>query len=957
MRNWCQKLLSVPENLVDVFHSIEDKTHEEWLAVCDPTGTKVGSGGGTAWLLANEWKQRADSLSFDDYLRQQKKILIHAGGQSRRLPGYAPSGKILTPIPVFRWSRGQRLNQNLLDLQVPLYERVMGLTNPSVNTLVASGDVLIMAPTLPSRLPDADVVCLSIWVDPHLASRHGVFFAPRRNSAELSFMLQKPGRDEIEKLASNYLFMMDIGIWLLSDRAVQVLMEKCGWHGGGFRNGTPDFYDLYSTFGTCLGTQPSAHDADIAQLSVAIVPLHDGEFYHYGTSLELITSTEKIQNRVLDQRNIWHHRIKPHPSLFVQNAVANIAWEPSHHHIWIENSCVPSTWQLSHHHVLTGIPTNNWHLALGPQICIDVVPVGDDGFCLRTYGMSDPFSGDPASDKTEWMCQSFGKWFEDRLITLADAGLNGCTDIQQAKLFPVTRSVDELGALLKWMLYEESDKTMANKWLRLPRLSANEISAKANLARLYDQRRSFRLDNLPQLAQNHSRSVFYQSDLKQIAEDYAAQRLPLPAALPPDVAPMLQIQDLMFRSEVARQGQGNGEHDEREAFAKLRRLITSTVGKRELPKLNVFADQIVWGRSPVRLDLAGGWTDTPPYCIQNGGKVVNVAVNLNGQPPLQVFIRLSNKPTIVLRSIDNGVSEEITSFDELAAYDNVGSAFSIPRAALCLAGFHPDFCDVRFDTLSHQLDAFGGGLEISLLAAVPKGSGLGTSSILAATLLGTLSDFCSLNWDKQAICHRTLVLEQLLTTGGGWQDQYGGIIGGVKLLETEAGTQENMSVRYLPDQLFTGSEHGANWLLYYTGITRVAKNILSEIVRGMFLNESSRLEMLSQIGGNAHAIYDAIQKNDYAATASFIDRSWKLNNLLDSGTNTPEIQSIVDKIKEHALGMKLLGAGGGGYMLICAKNAESARLIKETLNQSPINPRARFVAMEVNREGFQVTRS
>ena len=203
MRNWCQKLLSVPENLVDVFHSIEDKTHEEWLAVCDPTGTKVGSGGGTAWLLANEWKQRADSLSFDDYLHQQKKILIHAGGQSRRLPGYAPSGKILTPIPVFRWSRGQRLNQNLLDLQVPLYERVMGLTNPSVNTLVASGDVLIMAPTLPSRLPDADVVCLSIWVDPHLASRHGVFFAPRRNSAELSFMLQKPGRDEIEKLASN----------------------------------------------------------------------------------------------------------------------------------------------------------------------------------------------------------------------------------------------------------------------------------------------------------------------------------------------------------------------------------------------------------------------------------------------------------------------------------------------------------------------------------------------------------------------------------------------------------------------------------------------------------------------------------------------------------------------------------------------------------------------------------
>ncbi|MFT3737458.1 MAG: bifunctional fucokinase/fucose-1-phosphate guanylyltransferase [Breznakibacter sp.] len=873
------------------------------------------------------------------------------------MPGYAPSGKILTPVPVFRWSRGQRLNQNLLDLQVPLYERIMGLADDETNTLIASGDVLIMVPTLPSRLPSADVVCLSIWVDPHLASRHGVFFSPRHDPSELSFMLQKPSRDKIEQLAGDHLFMMDIGIWLLSDRAVNVLMGKCGWLNGNFKNGTPDFYDLYSTFGTCLGTRPSACDTEISDLTVAIVPLHDGEFYHYGTSLELITSTEKIQNRVLDQRNIWHHRIKPHPSLFVQNAKADMAWGPTHHHIWIENSCVPASWELTHHHVLTGIPENNWQLQLEPHICVDVVPVGDNGYCLRPYGMFDSFSGNTASEKTEWMGQPLMNWFARKKISLAQAGLEGGPDIQQAKLFPVVESVDELGTLLCWMTGDGADDVHPGLWLGSHRLSANEISTQANMVRLYGQRKAFRYENLPVLAKNYGRSVFYQSDLKQIAEDFICRHLPLPDALPSEAPVMLQIQDLMFRSEVARHRQGSGHEEEHGAFGKLRQLITSTITKRELPRLNVFADQIVWGRSPVRLDLAGGWTDTPPYCIQNGGKVVNVAVNLNGQPPLQVFIRLSSSPTIVLRSIDNGVSEEIASFRELAAYDNVGSAFSIPRAALCLAGFHPDFCDVRFDTLAQQLEAFGGGLEISLLAAVPKGSGLGTSSILAATLLGTLSDFCTLNWDKQAICHRTLVLEQLLTTGGGWQDQYGGIIGGIKLLETEAGTQENMSVRYLPDQLFTGSEHGSNWLLYYTGITRVAKNILSEIVRGMFLNENSRLEVLAQIGANANAVYEAIQKNDYMATAALINRSWKLNNLLDSGTNTPEIQVIIDKIKKHVLGLKLLGAGGGGYMLVCAKDAESARQIKEVLNESPINPRARFVSMEVNREGFQVTRS
>ena len=68
---------------------------------------------------------------------------------------------------------------------------------------------------------------------------------------------------------------------------------------------------------------------------------------------------------------------------------------------------------------------------------------------------------------------------------------------------------------------------------------------------------------------------------------------------------------------------------------------------------------------------------------------------------------------------------------------------------------------------------------MTLLAAIPAGSGLGTSSILASTVLGAINDFCGLAWDKNEICQRTLVLEQLLTTCGGWQDQYGGVLQGV----------------------------------------------------------------------------------------------------------------------------------------------------------------------------------
>ena len=138
-----QKLLSLPPNLTNYFYELEKVDRNEWFCTSDPIGTKVGSGGGTAWLLDECHRHFAPHQSFDEWLSNDKRILLHAGGQSRRLPSYAPSGKILTPIPVFRWERGQHLNQNLLSLQLPLYERIMQAAPQSLHTLIASGDVYI----------------------------------------------------------------------------------------------------------------------------------------------------------------------------------------------------------------------------------------------------------------------------------------------------------------------------------------------------------------------------------------------------------------------------------------------------------------------------------------------------------------------------------------------------------------------------------------------------------------------------------------------------------------------------------------------------------------------------------------------------------------------------------------------------------------------------------------------
>ncbi len=283
--------------------------------------------------------------------------------------------------------------------------------------------------------------------------------------------------------------------------------------------------------------------------------------------------------------------------------------------------------------------------------------------------------------------------------------------------------------------------------------------------------------------------------------------------------------------------------------------------------------------------------------------------------------------------------------------------FSIPRAALALCGFLPEFAGEQFDTLGEQLKAFGAGIEITLLSAIPAGSGLGTSSILAATVLGALNDFCGLQWNKQEIGTRTLVLEQLLTSGGGWQDQYGGILHGVKLLESERGFVQKPQASWLPESLFTDPAHAACHLLYYTGITRVAKNILGEIVRSMFLNSAQHLSILHEMKTHAVDMAECIQRGDFDRYGKRILKTWQQNKALDKGTNPPEVERIIDLIKDYTLGYKLPGAGGGGYLYMVAKDPDAAVRIRKILNENRPNNKARFVEMQLSHKGFQVSRS
>jgi galactokinase/mevalonate kinase-like predicted kinase len=276
---------------------------------------------------------------------------------------------------------------------------------------------------------------------------------------------------------------------------------------------------------------------------------------------------------------------------------------------------------------------------------------------------------------------------------------------------------------------------------------------------------------------------------------------------------------------------------------------------------------------------------------------------------------------------------------------------------LALAGFLPQFSGQHHASLKKQLEDFGGGIELTLLSAIPAGSGLGTSSILAATVLGVLNDFCGLGWDKNEIGRRTLMLEQMLTTGGGWQDQFGGVLGGVKLLQTGRGFAQSPLVRWLPTDLWLQPEYRACHLLYYTGITRTAKSILAEIVRRMFLNDNRELRLLRQMKEHTMQMYEAIQQGDFRRTGLLVRKTWQQNQALDSGTNPAAVARLTQLVDDLCLGYKLPGAGGGGYLYMIAKDPEAAVRIRQILGDNAVNKNARFVDMTLSTKGLQISRS
>ena len=240
--------------------------------------------------------------------------------------------------------------------------------------------------------------------------------------------------------------------------------------------------------------------------------------------------------------------------------------------------------------------------------------------------------------------------------------------------------------------------------------------------------------------------------------------------------------------------------------------------------------------SPARIDLAGGWTDTPPVSYEYGGTVVNAAIKVDGSHPLEARVRrISTEP--VIRFWMEGQDEPVVcrEKEDISDYGHPLAPAALSKTGVLCIGL-VDLADKR--SLAEQLAANLGadgdgaiGLEVITASRLPMGSGLGGSSILGGALLQAMGVAVGRAMDTSSLVHAVLKLEQMLSSGGGWQDQVGGLYGGFKICRSPAQLPLKVESEVLSASPETVAKFNSHLVLCYSGRARLARNLLQGVLR------------------------------------------------------------------------------------------------------------------------------
>ncbi|MBS0198328.1 MAG: hypothetical protein JSR77_16365 [Planctomycetes bacterium] len=948
--------------------------------IADPKGARVGSGAATLLAMAHAMRAfgKTGKTAEPAVPFAGKRVLIlHSGGDSRRLPAYAAHGKIFAPLPSVTGAPLALFDLILKDLE--------GLKLPSEGgVLVAAGDLLLNVSRKPPTLQTSGVTGVACRGDAARASRHGVYVVDAKS--RVRDFLQKPTREFAKRrgaVARDGSLLIDTGLVHIGAVAAAAWMERCGAVPGRAKplagslladitGAKCPMVDLYEHVlmalvpgrstteylaGLLKPPQSAAESAWLARLREALLPVKfrssvadSCDFVHLGTTQEFLRETFRIVPTPPG--------LEIAPRTLVYNS-RDVSVESDGSDTVIVEGCnsarLSGAIRLRGPSLVVGVPyAATARVNLPKGVGLVCLPIGADKWAAAAFGVE---------DDCKTPIERGGTWCNTPLSSNLKA-----INISEELLWPDAGERSLWTARL-WIVGSADESIsaavhMANgcvppgSWKNAPKESFATLMQCVNHEQLT---RPQLVDDLPEflggsiVADGGVRGRFIDAHARIARMSSGAQRSAAERNLEWELS---KRHDPLTRARLAAaleflRGRGRSRTAGCSASAMAEQGVREAVSRGfELPHRPptpaILPGQHVWATSPARIDLAGGWSDTPPICNAYGGKVVNAAITLNGAAPIQAVATLRpDSRTLRITSIDLGRTVEVASTADALDFRNPGDWSALPKAALVLCGIAPGSPAADF---SRWIKRFGAGVDLTIFAALPKGSGLGTSSILGATILSALDRVVGSAFDRDSLCRRASILEQMMSTAGGWQDQAGGITPGTKFLETLPGLDQTPSITTL------GLPRGVleRSLLYYTGYTRLAKNILQGIVTRFLLGHSATHATVEALRNNADNMKRAADAQDASGFVQEVARYGQLKRTIDAGSITPAIERMVKPIARHLDAYELTGAGGGGFMFMIAKSPRDAARIRRALEARPPNETARFYRFAIDEVGLCV---
>ena len=919
-----------------------------FAVLSDPEGKRVGSGGATLNVLRYiaEQEQRADYQGL-------RILVIHSGGDSKRVPQYSALGKLFSPVPrELPDGRASTLFDEFLISMAGVPSRIRE------GMLLLSGDVLLLFNPLLIDYQGKGAAAISFKERVETGKNHGVYL--RGADGNVARCLQKQSVEALQQAgAVNEKGYVDIdtGAVIFSSQMLSSLWKlvaKGKESGASFLCDPAKFeqfvndkvrLSLYADFLYPLGTQATLEDfyrekpegefsEELTEARTAVwealrpyrmklLRLAPSKFIHFGTTGEIL----RLLSEEIEQYNhlgwskrvnssIAHEQVAGYNSVLSSEAICG-------KDTYLESSYVHSRATVGENVVLSYVDIHDQ--TIPDNVVLHGLKQKDGRFVVRIYGVKD----NPKA-ALETGCTFLGTTLQDFMtanhITAEELWEGEDHSLWNAALYPVCDTINEAvkAALNLYAISHGQGDSLS--WRIADRKSLSAGFADADPDALLDW-------------DGHMQEIIAIDGLvKKMKAGEPASQLPAMPALTKTQKEWLEGR--LARADFGEAmrlhyyiGKALGASQGEVYLGKCFQVIRETIFQASMEQLQENKDCRIVSpkhtvRLPLRVNWGGGWSDTPPHCMEKGGTVLNSAILLNGRMPVEVTFTRLTQHKIIFESHDMGTYGE---FDQIAPLQQVGDPydpFALQKAALVACGIIP-ISGGDLDTILTRLG--GGFLMQTEVTGVPKGSGLGTSSILAAACVKSLLEFTGISYTEDDLYSLVLLMEQIMSTGGGWQDQVGGLSGGIKYATTMPGLHQQIKVTHLQLSEQTMDELNDRFCLIYTGQRRLARNLLRDVVGRYIGNEPDALYALNEIQRMAALMRFELERGNVDAFATLLGEHWELSKKLDGGSTNTLIDQIFSAVEEYVDGKMICGAGGGGFLQVILKKGMKKEQVEEKL--------------------------